>query len=117
MQEHKYHFVKFTPDGIWYLKPECLADVTEHFEKIFGQEIKEGVHDYVSSLKMCKDPEGRNKPWTYKAHPTTPWNTAVSIMNDIYKGPAYTIAGSPLPAWRSILYDRPPPTSQAPGQR
>ena len=85
MQKRKYHFVKFTKDGIWYLKPECLDDVKEHFKKIFGQEIKEGVRDFVSSRHVYKNWMGKGEDFVYDEHPTTPWNSAVSIMNDIYK--------------------------------
>lgn len=38
-EKRKYHFVKFTENGIWYLKPECIEDVEEHFQKIFGMPL------------------------------------------------------------------------------
>ena len=80
MQEkRKYHFVKFTEDGLWYLKPECLEDVKEHFEKIFGQEIKEGTREYIEST--VTDDEGN----VQHQKPITPWNSMVSIANDVYK--------------------------------
>mgnify|MGYP003302345852 CR=1 FL=1 len=84
---HKYHFVKFTEDGIWYLKPECLDDVTEHFEKIFGREIKAGVKDFISSRHVHQNWCGTGKDYVYDAHPTTPWNMAVSTYCDIHGTP------------------------------
>ena len=84
-KKRKYHFVKFTEDGLWYLKPECLEDVKEHFEKIFGQEIKAGVHDFVTSRHVYPNWMGKGETFVYDEHPITDWNAAVSEMNEIYK--------------------------------
>ena len=35
-----YHFVKF--NKTWYLKPESVQDIIDHFNKICGREFKEG---------------------------------------------------------------------------
>ena len=47
-----YKFVKIAPKfgehkgiGTWYFVPNSVEQVIEHFKKIFGQEIKAGVHD------------------------------------------------------------------------
>ena len=39
-----YHFVKF--NDTWYLKPEKLEDVIDHFKKFCGREFKEGFGDF-----------------------------------------------------------------------
>ena len=43
-----YKFVKIqrkgSNDGHWYFKPESEEQVVEHFNKIFGSEIRETVH-------------------------------------------------------------------------
>lgn len=85
--KRKYHFVKFTEDGIWYLKPECIEDVEEHFQKIFGREIKAGVHDFLSSRHVYPNWCGSGKEYVYDEHPTTPWNMAVSTYCNIHGTP------------------------------
>jgi len=72
-----YKFVKIVDknrenSGTWYFVPNSIEQVKEHFEKIFSQEIKAGVHDAVE----------RNR-----YHPTTAWRIAVNIMNDLYREP------------------------------
>lgn len=53
-----YKFVKIAPNfgekkgkGTWYFVPESKEQVSEHFQKIFGQEIKAGIHDKVAGYK------------------------------------------------------------------
>lgn len=77
-----YKFVKIADkknkkSGTWYFVPNSIEQVREHFEKIFGQEIKAGVHDAVERRMY---------------HPTTAWRTAVDIMNDLYVEPWYLSA-------------------------
>ena len=47
-----YHFVKF--NKTWYLKPECLQDVIDHFNKICGREFKEGFEDFRDNTRIRK---------------------------------------------------------------
>lgn len=50
--------------GTWYFVPNSVEQVKEHFNKIFGQEIKAGVHDKVTGYK----------------HASTPWRHAVDMI-------------------------------------
>ena len=43
-----YHFVKF--NKTWYLKPETLQDVIDHFIKICGREFKQGFDDFKDNV-------------------------------------------------------------------
>lgn len=45
-----YHFVKF--NKTWYLKPETLQDVIDHFNKICGREFKEGFEDFRDNVRV-----------------------------------------------------------------
>lgn len=66
-----YKFVKIAPKsdktkgGTWYFTPNSVEQVIEHFNKIFGQEIKVGVSDYLNGYK----------------HPSTAWSYAVDTIN------------------------------------
>ena len=66
-----YKFVKIAPNfgerkgkGTWYFVPSSVDQVIEHFNKIFGQEIKAGVHDKVAGYK----------------HASTAWREAVDML-------------------------------------
>lgn len=66
-----YKFVKIAPNfgerkgkGTWYFVPNSVEQVVEHFNKIFGQEIKAGVHDKVAGYK----------------HASTAWRHAVDSV-------------------------------------
>ena len=56
-----YHFVKF--NGVWYLKPESVQDIIDHFKKICGREFKEGFEDYINNVVVKKDHNG--EPYLY----------------------------------------------------
>ena len=45
-----YHFVKF--NNTWYLKPEKLEDVIDHFKKFCGREFKEGFEDFCNNSEI-----------------------------------------------------------------
>lgn len=66
-----YKFVRIKPkdenvSGTWYFKPYSIEQVVEHFNTIFGKEIKAGIHD-----KM-------NADWA--KHPDTAWRYAIDTM-------------------------------------
>lgn len=68
-----YKFVKIRPknsdkNGFWYFVPNSIEQVQEHFNKIFGQEIKAGVKDKFGTIEFNK-------------HPETAWRHAVDITN------------------------------------
>ena len=44
-----YHFVKF--NNTWYLKPEKLEDVIEHFKKFCGREFEQGFNDFKDNVR------------------------------------------------------------------
>ena len=54
--------------GFWYFVPNSVEQVIEHFNKIFGQEIKAGIKDKVGSIEFNK-------------HPETAWRHAVDVAN------------------------------------
>ena len=56
-----YHFVKI--NKTWYLKPEILQDVIDHFNKICGREFKEGFEDFRNNVRVLKDSNGN--PYLY----------------------------------------------------
>lgn len=87
----KYHFVKF--NGVWYLKPETVQDIIDHFNTIIKNEFVEGFKDYKKSIKICKGADG--KPWIYRAHPETAWNNAVTMMATV-KGQSWAEAAIEL---------------------
>ena len=96
-ENRKYHFVKFTKDGLWYLKPECIEDVIEHFEKIFGREIKVGVEEYFAKFHVYNNWMGeKGKTFYYQEHPVTDWNSAVTAINAIYAGSTWLSTGVDL---------------------
>lgn len=71
-----YHFVKF--NKTWYLKPECLQDVIEHFKKFCGREFKEGFEDFRDNTDIRKDYNG--KPYLYsKNHSSSHWRCAIDM--------------------------------------
>ena len=54
--------------GFWYFVPNSVEQVIEHFNKIFGQEIKAGIKDKVGAIAVNK-------------HPETAWRHAVDVAN------------------------------------
>lgn len=84
-----YKFVKIkrkgSDDGHWYFKPDSEEQVVEHFKKIFGAEIRDGVRDHVENSHLIKDksnPEGYS---VYTEHPITPWAKAVEPIMHIFR--------------------------------
>lgn len=69
-----YKFVRIKPkdenvSGTWYFKPCSIDQVVEHFNTIFGKEIKAGIHDKVNSDKA--------------KHPDTAWRYAIDSMCNV----------------------------------
>ena len=78
-----YHFVKF--NNTWYLKPEKVQDIIDHFEKICGREFKEGFEDYRNNVVVKKDHNG--EPYLYsKNHSSSVWRNAVELCEMKMKG-------------------------------
>lgn len=70
-----YKFVKIAPNfgerkgiGTWYFVPNSVEQVIEHFKKIFGQEIKAGVHDKIAGYKHA------SSAWRYAVDMLTMFN-------------------------------------------
>ena len=57
-----YHFVKF--QNTWYLKPESVQDIIDHFKKICGREFKDGFEDFVDNTVIAKDHKGNPYRWS-----------------------------------------------------
>ena len=76
-----YRFVKIkrkgSENGTWYFNPRTEEQLEEHFQKIIGAEIRDGVQDYVRGCKQVADSSKPDGYWTYHAHPITPWGRAV----------------------------------------
>ena len=51
-----YHFVKF--NNTWYLKPEILQDVIDHFKKFCGREFEQGFNDFKDNTMIREDYNG-----------------------------------------------------------
>ena len=87
-----YHFVKF--NKTWYLKPETLEDVIEHFKKFCGREFKEGFEDFRDNTDILKDYNG--KPYLYsKNHSSSHWRYAIDMTMKI-KGQSWLEAACSL---------------------
>ena len=71
-----YHFVKI--NKIWYLKPECLQDVIDHFKKICGREFKEGFEDYNNNVIVRTDYNGEKYLYS-KNHSSSHWRNAIDM--------------------------------------
>ena len=71
-----YHFVKF--NNTWYLKPEKLEDVIEHFKKFCGREFKEGFEDFRDNVSVKKDYNGEKYLYS-KNHSSSLWRYAVEM--------------------------------------
>lgn len=79
-----YHFVKFS--NTWYLKPESVQDIIDHFKKICGREFKEGFEDYINNVVVKKDPI-TGEPWLYSMnHSSSVWRNAVELCEMKLKG-------------------------------
>ena len=75
-----YHFVKI--NNIWYLKPESLNDVVEHFNKVCGREFEQGFNDFKDNTIVTKGYDG--KPYLdSKNHSSSVWRNAVELEMQI----------------------------------
>lgn len=71
-----YHFVKF--NNTWYLKPEKLEDVIEHFKKFCGREFEQGFNDFKDNVSIKKDYNGE-KYFYSKNHSSSVWRNVVEL--------------------------------------
>lgn len=78
-----YHFVKF--NDTWYLKPESVQDITDHFKKICGREMKQGFNDFADNVQFVKNNKGDNEIRS-KNHSTSVWRNAVEMTMNIHGG-------------------------------
>jgi len=73
-----YHFVKF--QGTWYLKPETVQDIIDHFKKICGREFKDGIEDYFDNVVVLPNHPISGKPYLWsKNHSSSVWRNAVEL--------------------------------------
>ncbi len=83
-----YKFVKIqrkgSKDGHWFFKPETEEQVVEHFKKIFGSEIRDGVHDHIEHSHLVPDKSEPNGSWVYTEHAITPWAKAVDVYKEVW---------------------------------
>ena len=79
-----YHFVKF--NKTWYLKPESVQDIIDHFNKICGREFKEGFEDFRDNVKVIKSSID-GQPTLYSMnHSSSCWRNAVELCEMKIKG-------------------------------
>jgi len=71
-----YHFVKF--NNTWYLKPETLEDVIEHFKKFCGREFEEGFNDFKNNVRIKTDYDGNRYLQSFN-HSSSHWRNAVEL--------------------------------------
>lgn len=71
-----YHFVKF--NNTWYLKPEKLEDVIEHFKKFCGREFEQGFNDFKDNVSIRKDYNGEQYLYS-KNHSSSVWRNVVEL--------------------------------------
>lgn len=69
-----YHFVRIAPidkstNGFWYLKPNSVEQVVEHFKTIFSKEISAGIFDKMHA--------------NWAKHPDTAWRYAVDAICNV----------------------------------
>lgn len=89
-----YHFVKF--NNTWYLKPETVQDIVDHFNKICGREFKEGFEDFRDNTKIIKSSID-GKPTLYSMnHTSSVWRTAVQHCAMDIKGIGWLEAATEL---------------------
>lgn len=66
--------------GCWYLKPNSSEQVEEHYRKICGRVIKDGVHNYLD--KVYVDDNGKYQ----RGHTTDAFSTLVNMELDFRGG-------------------------------
>ena len=94
MSDNMYHFVKF--NKTWYLKPESVQDIIDHFKKICGREFKEGFEDFRDNTKVIKSSID-GKPTLYSMnHTSSVWRMAVQHCAMEIKGIGWLEAASEL---------------------
>lgn len=83
-----YRFVKIKrgDKSSWWFNPRTEEQLLEHFEKIFGAEIRDGVQDYIQSCHKVADKSEPEGYWIYHAHPVTPFNKAVEAITYVHGG-------------------------------
>lgn len=72
-----YHFVKF--NNTWYLKPETLEDVIEHFKKFCGREFEQGFNDFKDNTMIKEDYNGEKYLYS-KNHSSSHWRNVVELI-------------------------------------
>ena len=79
-----YHFVKF--NHTWYLKPETVQDIIDHFNKICGREFKEGFDDFKDNVSIETSKVDGHKYLYSKNHSSSVWRNAVELCEMRIKG-------------------------------
>ncbi len=81
-----YHFVKIRfcreNKAYWYLKPESIKDVEDHFNIIVNKDIAMGTYEHINSEHIYKSSDGSLKR-TYTKECDSDWNSSVSRINYI----------------------------------
>ena len=75
-----YHFVKFS--NTWYLKPESVQDIIDHFNVICNREFEQGFNDFKDNVSIKTNYNGE-KYFYSKNHSSSVWRNAVELTMDI----------------------------------
>lgn len=75
-----YHFVKFS--NTWYLKPESVQDIIDHFNVICKREFEQGFNDFKDNVSIKKDYNGKKYLYS-KNHSSSVWRNAVELTMDL----------------------------------
>lgn len=90
-----YHFVKIRFCGenkaYWYLKPESIKDVEDHFNKIVNKDIAMGSYERVNNEHIYKSSDGSIKRNYLKSYDSN-WAASVSWLNTIFDNEWFDIA-------------------------
>ncbi len=89
-----YHFVKLE-NNTWYLKPETVQDITDHFNKVMRREFVDGFEDRMEGTYVIKDFKDSSKPAIMMNHPSSQWRIAVEMEMHI-KNMSWVSAASSL---------------------
>lgn len=89
--ENNYKFVRVIrkhgdKNGRWYFVPQSVEQVKEHFEKIFGKDIKAGVQERVRNMVLVADKSKPDGYWVYNPHPCTPFGAVVTMLHETFGG-------------------------------
>ena len=90
-----YHFVRIrfcsTNTSSWYLRPESIKDVEDHFNKIVNKDIAMGSYERVNNEILYKSSDGTYKRTIGKDYNSN-WGVSVQLLTHIFENNWFDIA-------------------------